>query len=161
MCFVLKRDPVWFEPASVNRICGSDSISLLSEDGHQISVPTVLLLAASPLVRIMVSDLHPAVHGPLSLSVAVTGDVLSAVGEICITGVANIRDISLKLEVQLALKMIGLEPILKCCKIGKLIWETVYDQEEVEDKSGIDVGDREVKIEILVKLDDVNVNKQR
>ena len=146
MCFVLKRDPVWFEPDSVNGICGSDLASLLSEDGHQISVPTVLLLAASPLMRMMVSDLHPAVHGPLSLSFAVTGDVLSAVGEIFITGVANISDSSLQLEVQLVLKMLGLEPMLKFCKIGKLIWEPVSDQEEVEYKLGIDVSDREVKI---------------
>ena len=65
MSYVLKRDPAWLTRPILGSVSGT--ASLLSEDGQQVQIPTALLLAASPSVRTMVSDLHPAAHSPLFL----------------------------------------------------------------------------------------------
>ena len=87
MSYVLKRDAVWLESLPMSDTSGT--IVLLSGDGCQVVVPAVLLLAASPLVRNMLTDHLPPIYSPIFLSLpAVTGDVLQVVGEILSSGTA-------------------------------------------------------------------------
>ena len=84
----MKRDPEWLN-LPLNSVCGT--VTLLSEDGEKVSVPTAVLLA-SPLLRSLVSDLHPAALQPLFLSLAVTAGVLLAVGQILNNGEVKVKD---------------------------------------------------------------------
>ena len=59
----MKRDLVWLESIEVGEQC--DKIVLLGEDGGQAEVPALLLLAASPVVRIIFYDRLPSSHGPV------------------------------------------------------------------------------------------------
>ena len=143
MSCVLKRDPDWLD-LSLSTGCGV--FSLISEDGHQVSVPMAILLAASPLLRSLVSDLHPTAHGPLVLSFAISRDVLFLLGDILTTGVATLKGGVSKEEVQEVFKMMGVDAFLDSCVIS-----------EVENSGigGIDVNVK-IKLEILVKLENVD-----
>ena len=68
---------------------------LLSRDGQEVKVPLAPLLAASHLVRSMVTEtphLHPGIHGPLILSFEVASDILVGAGEILATGESNLKE---------------------------------------------------------------------
>ena len=137
MSYVLKRDPVWLD-LSLSTGCGV--FLLLSEDGHQVSVPGGVLLAISPLLRSMVSDLHPAAHGPLVLSIAISGDVLLLVGDIMTKGVAFVMGDRIKGEVQAVLKMMGVDVILDSCMLNEVVNGGRND---------------EIKLEVLESLDEL------
>ena len=147
MSILLKRDPDWL---NISLVTDADygAISLLSEDGHQVPVPRATLLTASPLLRSMVHDLHPAVHGPLVLSLTISGDVLLLVGDILAKGVANVKGFMLKEEVQRVLMMMGIEAPLDCSEI--------YDVVNCENIDS-DRNDN-IKLEILVKVERVDEN---
>ena len=151
MFYTLKRDPEWLL-LPLNSVFGT--VSLLSEDGEKVSVPTAVLLA-SPLLRSLVSDLHPAALHPLFLSLAVTAEVLLAVGQIMNEGEVKVKDDGMRKKVQLVFKMIGLEPILDYSEI---------EQNSLEPVSAKDISDENVhetecddksKLEIAVKLENV------
>ena len=83
--FVVKRDVVWLE-SEVGEQC--DKIVLLGEDGGQTEVPALLLLAASPVVRIILSESLPSFHSPVVTFQGATEDTLKVVGDILSTGIA-------------------------------------------------------------------------
>ena len=148
MFYTLKRDPEWLL-LPLNSVFGT--VSLLSEDGEKVSVPTAVLLE-SPLLRSLVSDLHPAALHPLFLSLAVTAEVLLAVGQIMNKGEVKVKDDGMRKKLQLVFKMIGLEPILD------------YDENSLGPVSAMDILDETVhetecdvksKLEIAVKLENV------
>ena len=115
MYYVFKSDnpPAWLD--HLGTVCGT--VTLASEDGHQVSVSTAILLAMSPLVRSILSDIHPADYGPLVMVFAVCGDVLRVVGEILSKGEVNVKDERFEGEVQLFFKRIGVELFLNCTKV--------------------------------------------
>lgn len=160
MFYVLKRDPVWLTlPVEAE----GGSVSLLSEDGCQVSVPTVLLLAASPLLRAMVTGLHTSLHCPLVISFeAVSVEVLLAVREILSKGVVAVEDDRIMLEVQLVFNNMGLVAFLSCCKIEHVGKDHIVEEKNVEDEvetggkeQGIIDTEMDVKIEMSIKQENL------
>ena len=130
MCYVLKNDNLaWLDKHHLSIVCGT--VTLVSEDGHQVSVPTAVLLAASPLVRSILSDIHPAAYGPLVMVLAVSGDVLQVAGEILSEGEVIIEDDRFEGKVQLLFKMIGVE-LFSCKKAEAISSEFVSDIVQLE-----------------------------
>ena len=77
MSLALKQDPDWLEFLTQ----AEASALLIGEDGCQVPVPALLLLAVSPLVRRLCTD-HgiPPALSPVALSVpTVAGEVLEDV----------------------------------------------------------------------------------
>ena len=84
---------------------------LLSRDGQEVKVPLAPLLAASHLVRSMVTEtphLHPGIHGPLILSFEVASDILVGAGEILATGESNLKEEDIE-DVKQVLEMLRVE----------------------------------------------------
>jgi len=152
MYYVFKSDnpPAWLD--HLGTVCGT--VTLASEDGQQVSVSTAILLAMSPLVRSILSDIHPADYGPLVMVLAVCGDVLHVVGEILSKGEVNVKDERFEGEVQLFFKRIGVELFLNCTKV-EVIKSDLISEIEVKDEaiSGeINISE----IEILVNVEFVD-----
>jgi len=105
---LLQKDPVWLESLLVSATSGV--IGLLSGDGYHVDVPAVLLLAASPLIRTVLSTDHcpPAYVCPVISLPSVAGDVLQLVGTMLATGMANVG-VEKMMEVQEAFKMLRIE----------------------------------------------------
>ena len=75
----LKSDKVPWTQLPLSSLCGS--ATLRSEDGHDVTVPIASLLS-SPLVRSIMSSLHPALYfTPFVLSCPVDAAVLEIVGK--------------------------------------------------------------------------------
>ena len=88
MNLILKRDPVRLQclPAPD---ASAALILLLGGDGQQVAVPAPLLLAASPLVKSILTGHLPPAYSPCCLSLpATTVDVLQVFGDIIATGAA-------------------------------------------------------------------------
>ena len=84
MNVIVKCDPVWL--GSLPSPHASPSLLLLGGDGQQVAVLPPLLLAASPLLRSILTDLLPPAYGPCFLFLlAVTGEVLHVVVDILAT----------------------------------------------------------------------------
>ena len=84
---------------------------LLSRDGREVKVPMAPLLAASNLVRSMVTEtphLHPGIHGPLILSFEVASDILVGAGDILATGESNLKEEDIE-DVKQVLDMLRVE----------------------------------------------------
>jgi len=105
---LLQKDPVWLESLLVSATSGV--IGLLSGDGYHVDVPAVLLLAASPLIRTVLSTDHcpPAYVCPVISLPSVAGDVLQLVGTILETGMATVG-VEKMMEVQETFKMLKIE----------------------------------------------------
>ena len=132
MNYLFKSDnPAWLDH-HLGTVCGT--VTLVSEDGQQVSVPTAILLATSPLVRSILSDIHPADYGSLVMVLAVCEDVLRVVGEILSEGEVNVNDNRVKGEVQLFFKMIGVELFLSCNKV-EVIKSDLISEIEVKDEA--------------------------
>ena len=58
------------------------SILLLGGDRQQVAVPAAVLLAVSPLLRSILTDLLPPAFSPCILSISATGDILQVVKDI-------------------------------------------------------------------------------
>ena len=102
--YTLRRDhPAWLQ-LPLNSVCGT--AILRSEDGHTVSVPLTSLIS-SPMIRSVMSDLHPALMSPLILSCPVNADVLCVAGEVFNTGLARVDDDRMHHEVNEL--MIGME----------------------------------------------------
>jgi len=105
---LLQKDPVWLESLLVSATSGV--IGLLSGDGYHVDVPAVLLLAASPLIRTVLSTDHcpPAYVCPVISLPSVAGDVLQLVGTMLATGMATM-DVEIMMEVKETFKMLNIE----------------------------------------------------
>jgi len=113
---ILTRDPGWVNVLLV-RTASNSSVTLLSDDDHQTTVPMTALLAASPLIRAMLVDtgLHPSLIGHIVLSLPGTDSTaLSYVGDILNKGGANMKDISRDIidEVKKVFQMLGVAATL-------------------------------------------------
>ena len=91
MAYTLTRDPNLLNLLSPTF---GGTATLQSKEGENVLVPLSALLGASTLVSGIVanSHLHPAVHGPLILSCALSTDVLVSVGDILGRGEAFVID---------------------------------------------------------------------
>jgi len=113
MSLLLKNDPDWPENFCSTDLCGG-ALSLLGRDGCQVLVPAELLLAVSPLVRTMMTDLLPPAFSPHVISIpGVTGAVLLMVAELLSKGTAVVH--ANKKEVQEVFKMMRIEACISCC----------------------------------------------
>merc|ERR1719233_1367972 len=153
MCQVLKRDSSlhWFSDLTK---AVSEEMLLISEDGSEVSIPTITLLAASPVVRSMVSDIVKL--SPLALSLTgVSRSVLVCVSQILGTGEVNVeKDIGE--EVMMVMKMLGVRVSLSFFQIENFGAGIMKDNQEKEQNNmGRDeIYLNEVKLEISDKLDD-------
>jgi len=142
MMYALRRDqPAWLQ-LPLNSVCGT--AILRSEDGHTVSVPLASLIS-SPMIRSIMSDLHPALMSPLILSCPVTADVLCVAGEVFNTGLARVDDDRMHHEVNEL--MIGME-VLATLRLFEFKQEPAC---HVDSSSKIDceaIGDIEFKIEL-------------
>jgi len=153
MCQVLKRDSSLHWCSDLHTAV-SEEMLLIADDGSEVSIPTITLLATSPVIRSMVSDIVK--FSPLALSITgVSRSVLLCVSQILSTGESNVeKDVGE--EVVMALKMLGVQASLNFFKIENCggATEIMKDNHKkktntMEDKIDLD----EVKLEIFDKLD--------
>ena len=135
MSFVLKRDPIWLESHSLPLSDNSGTIILLSGDGGQVALPAALLLAASPLVRkILTEHLPPIYSQPVLSFPAVTGDVLQVVGDMLAAGTAADVNLDRMREVEEVFKMLMVEASVVCLHSEDISVEQVWGRKvKVED----------------------------
>jgi len=123
----------------------------MAEDGCQV-IPTIILLAASPVLRSLVSD--AIFFSPMALSITgVSRDVLMCVRQILCTGEANVKS-NIGDEVKMAMTMLGIESSLNCYQMENCGQGNVNDDQEKTDDEVEEVKSnlKEAKIDIFVKL---------
>ena len=85
---------------------------------HDVTVP-VASLVSSPLIRSIMSGLHPALYfTPFVLHCPVDAAVLEIAGEIFTKGVAEVKDDQIHHEVQQLLEMLQVSAVLSCIAIN-------------------------------------------
>ena len=152
MYLILKRDPVWLDSLPLS--CVNEALAILiGDNGCQVPVSAAILLAASPLVRSIFSDLPPA-FCPIVLSVpTATRDVLEALVEILSKGsrsamlnsakILNIKEMLAVLQVESVLSILDSDFIIAGVKDENT---TVNREVDVEIKN-----ECAIKIEIEIK----------
>ena len=156
MNLILKNDPVWLGSLPTPDDC--TTLVLIGGDGHQVAVPAPLLLAVSPLVRSILTGLLPPVYCPCFLSFPATGDVLQVVKDILTTGTVagdNVEEVE---EVRQVLGMLEVEALIvsyqfESIQVGQVFERFIKEEHSIE-VPDISLGDEEVKIEIIVKIED-------
>ena len=147
--FIIKRKVVWLQSLPMSEPSGT--IILLCEDGSHVVVPAVLLLAASPFLRTIMSDQLPPLYSPIVMSLpGVTEDVLQAVSDILATGRAT-GDMAVKInEVKEVFKMLGVSESLVCCSLESIDVSNVFDkiQEVTLEQSEINANYLDIKLEV-------------
>jgi len=143
MNLVLKRDPVWL--GSLPSPNASPNLLLLGGDGQQVAVPATLLLAVSPLVRSILTDLLPPAYSPCFLSLpAVTEEVLHVMVDILATGAASGEHMDMIEDVGKVFEMLAVDISLVSCYLGTIQAGKVLD-------GGSD------KFEVIVKKEDEEI----
>jgi len=123
----------------------------MADDGCEV-IPTIILLAASPVLRSLVSD--AIFYSPMALSITgVSRDVLMCVRQILCTGEANVKS-NIGDEVKMAMTMLGIESSLNCYQIENCGQGNVNDDQEKTDDEVEEVKSKlkEAKLDIYVKL---------
>jgi len=123
----------------------------MADDGCEV-IPTIILLAASPVLRSLVSD--AIFFSPMALSITgVSRDVLMCVRQILCTGEANVKS-NIGDEVKMAMTMLGIESSLNCYQMENCGQGNVNDDQEKTDDEVEEVKSKlkEVKLDIYVKL---------
>lgn len=165
MAFILKRNPVWMESFLVDN--ASEPFAQLVGDGGCVSVPANLLVAFSPLLRGMMTDLIHPVYSPLVILLpGVSGDVLQVVKELLIKGTSVMNE-DMKMMVQQVFKMISIGATFTCCVLDVSLQDAFYGDVKNETCDDLEFGheDLEVKFDITVKLEQltfrtVNMKKE-
>jgi len=158
MNYILKLDPVWLQLPNPSP-GPSASLFLLGGDGHQVEVPAPFLLAASPLVKNILTYHLPPAYSPCCFSIpAATGDVLHLVRDILTSGIAA-GDHGTRLEdVKQALKSLGVKASIVFGSPGKKSTDPFIDRKMgVEDLTCVSeesAQEKKVKLEIIVKLEE-------
>ena len=136
MYLILKRDPVWLDSLPLS--CVNEALAILiGDNGCQVPVSAAILLAASPLVRSIFSDLPPA-FCPIVLSVPTASrDVLEAVVEIMSKGSRSAMLNSAKIE--------NIKEMLRALQVDSVI-STDFIMAGVKDENT--TVNREVDVEI-------------
>jgi hypothetical protein len=158
MNLILKHNPLWF--GSLSTPDGSSTLVLLGDNGQQVTVPAVLLLAASPLVRSILRDLLPPAYSPCFLSLpAATGDTLEMVKDILTTGTVAC-DLGGKIdEVRQVFWMLGVEAFLVSSQVESIQYGQILDRDikaEVshEGVAGSSLEEGKVQMENIVNIED-------
>jgi len=150
--FIIRREAVWLHSLAMSEPSGT--IILLCEDGSHVVVPAVLLLAASPLLRVLMTDQLPPLYSPIVLSIpGVTEDILQAVSDILATGRAT-GDMAAKInEVKEVFKMLGVSESFVCFSLEKINVINVFDKNQgaTLEKSEINSNDLDIKLEISIE----------
>ena len=159
----MKRDLVWLGSFPLNAD-PSATVLLIGENGHQVAVSASLLLAASPLVRNILTDHLPPACSPCCFSIpAASGDVLQLVWDIMTTGKATGDHGERIEEVKQVFKSLGVEASIVCGSPGKKSTDPLLDRKmEVEDFMGVSeesVQEEKVKLEVIVKLEEKYISK--
>ena len=160
MNLILKRDPVWL--GSLTSPNASPTLLLLGGDGQQVAVPAHLLLAVSPLVRSILTDLLPPAYSPCFLSLpAVTEEVLQAMVDIVATGAAGGEHLDKIEDVRTVFEMLGVNISLVNCHLGSIQAGKVLDGGSVKVKNsseGTFLDDENIiKFEVIVKKEDEEI----
>ena len=139
-CTLRQDDP----PAWMNSFPASPSseVITLCGDNSQVEVPTMVLLAASPLTRILLSEhLPPPSCSPVYLTIpSATHQVLLAVRDILVTGTVAGLDVEKVEEVRWIFKMLMVDVSLVCCQsktvdVSCLFVEDITVKEETIDSN--------------------------
>jgi len=152
----LQHKCAWLE--SLPTCNAKPNILLLSGDGQQVPVPAPLLLAASPLVRSILTGLLPPAYSLCIISLpGATGDMLLVFADILTKGIvaADNSDID---ELKQIMRMLGIEASLvshwseevdttHMCEVGE-------GEESTQELSVTNLHEENVKYEIFVKLDE-------
>jgi len=155
MNLILKRDPVWLQ--CLPTIETSATLLLLGGDYQKVAVPAHLLLAASPLVRRILTDHLSPTYSPCCISLpAATSDVLQVFGEILTTGrAAGAHEEEIE-EVQQVFEMLGVEALIVRCHLesvqsGKVL-ELDIKQEHSNENSDTSLDVENIsQFEVFVK----------
>ena len=121
-------------------------MKLLGKDGGQTRVPALLLLAASPVVRIILSDRLPSSHSLVVTFQGVTEDTLKVFGDIISTGIAaGIMEKNLS-KVEDVFNMLGVVGALVSSLSEEIDVSNVFDSNEK-------VFTNNIKMEALINED--------
>jgi hypothetical protein len=154
---ILKRDPVWLGSLPAPDV--STTLVLIGGDGHQVSVPApLLLIAVSPLVRNILTDLLPPAYCPCFLSLPTSGEVLQIVRDILTTGTVAGDHVEEVEEVRQVLGMLGVEAMivnyqLESIQVSQVLGRDIKEEVSTEGPD-ISLGDEKVKMEVIVKIED-------
>jgi len=157
MSLILKRDPVWLQ--CLPPPDASATLLLLGGDGQQVAVPAALLLAASPVVRSILTDHLPPAYSPCCLSLpATTGDVLQVFGDILATGAAAGAHEDKIEEVQQVFEMMEVDAWIVKCHLESIHLEQVLEKdiklECFDEESGTNLDEENIcQFEGMVKLE--------
>jgi len=157
MNLILKRDPIWPGLLPLHR--DTNSLLLLGGDGQQVGVPAALLLAVSPLLRSILTDLLPSAYSPCCLSVPdTTADVLEAVKDILTTGTVACHHGDGVGEVKQVFDMLGVEALLVSCNSENIQVGQVLDMniknEFINLEADTSLEKEKIKIDVIVKSED-------
>jgi len=153
----LKGDPVWF--GSLPSPDASPTLLLLGGDGQQVAVPAPLLLAVSPLVRSILTDLLPPAYSPCFFSLpGATEDVLHVVVDILATGAAGGEHKDKIQNVRQVFEMLGVEVSLVNCQVdsGQADWllDRSVKTENSSERSDVSLEEKNI-IEVILKTEAV------
>jgi len=158
MACTVKRDSFWLEESFPSSYA-NEPLAVLVGEGHNISVPASILLAVSPLVRSIVTDVFALAQSPLVLLFpAVCGDVLEVVGELLLHGTSAVN-VDMKKKVDQVFEMINIGASFSFSQLDVIRLGGVFDT-EVKNVGGHGGGDlscryKDVKgeMEITVKVE--------
>lgn len=156
------RDAVWLE-SLLTTSDASGVIVLLGGNNCTIAVPTFLLLAASPLVRKMLSvtDHLPPAYSPVYLSIPdATLGVLEVFRDILVKGTtAPVTDEKVR-DVRQTFQMLMVDVSLVCCQSNSIDVGKAFDKDiKVEDHEGSEVNYINIdqdELEISIKIKEEN-----
>lgn len=146
MSLTLKRDPVWLDSLELSD-ANEALATMIGDDGCHVSVPTVLLLAASPLLRSISAPSLCLCHICISVPSA-SGDVLQAVKEIIQRGRVELS-YELIGKVTEVFKLLAVEAVLE--NIGSDILIGIEDGHTIDIMENSDVQTK-VKEECLIEM---------
>jgi len=155
MNYILKRDLVWL--GSLPQITdASATVLLIGGNGHQVAVPASLLLAASPLVRNILTDHLPPSYSPCCFSIpAASGDVLQLVRDILTTGIVADEHGERIEIIKHVLGMLGVEASLDVCSFGNKNAGCPLDGKvELKNYPFVSEAHEEIKLEVTVTLEE-------
>jgi len=161
---VLKRDreAVWLESLPTSDASGV--ILLLGENSSTVAVPTALLLAASPLVRkiLSVTDHLPPVYSPVYLSLpAATLGVLEVVRDILVKGATAFVTEEQVREVRQIFQMLLVDVSLVCYQLNSIDMGNVFNTDvKVENHERSEANCDNIDPEVIVSMKIKNENYQ-
>jgi len=153
----LQHKCAWLE--SLPTCNAKPNILLLSGDGQQVPVPAPLLLAASPLVRSILTGLLPPAYSQCIISLpSATGDMLLVFADILTKGIVAADNSDIVGELKQIMRMLGIEASLvspwseevdttHMCEVGE-------GEESTQELSATNLHEDIVQYEIIVKLEE-------